>query len=78
MYKNPSERFGIKKDIADGEKANLTVFDLNKKYKIDPEDFKSMGRATPFKDWEVFGECMLTVCNGGIAYDNGMNIIEKK
>ena len=32
MYKNPSERFGIKKDIADGEKANLTVFDLNKKY----------------------------------------------
>ncbi|MBE6671803.1 MAG: dihydroorotase [Ruminococcaceae bacterium] len=78
MYKNPSERFGIKKDIADGEKANLTVFDLNKKYKIDPEDFKSMGRATPFKDWEVFGECMLTVCNGEIAYDNGMNIIEKK
>ena len=78
MYKNPSERFGIKKGIEVGKKADLTVFDLNKKYKINPEDFMSLGRATPFKDWEVFGECVLTICNGEVAYSNGINVIEKE
>ena len=68
MCINPSKRFGIEKGIAEGKKADLTVFDLNRKYKIDPDSFKSMGRATPLKDREVYGECKLTVCNGRIAY----------
>ena len=76
MYLNPSKRFGIEKGIKVGKPADLTVFDLNKKYIIDPADFKSKGVATPFKGREVYGECLLTLCNGKLAYDGGMNIEE--
>lgn len=76
MYENPSRRFNIEKGIEAGKKADLTVFDLNKKYIIDPAEFKSKGIATPFKGHEVYGECKLTLCNGKIAY-NGVIITEK-
>ena len=72
MYANPSKRFGIEKGIENGKLADLTVFDLNAKYKIDPAEFLSMGRATPFKDDEVYGKCLLTMCNGKIAYNSGI------
>ena len=66
----------VKKGIIEGNLADLTVFDLNMKYKIDPAEFLSMGRATPFKDKEVYGKCMLTLCRGKVAYDSGL--INKK
>lgn len=72
MSVNPSKRFGIEKGITEGALADLTVFDLNEKYKIDPAEFLSMGRATPFKDKEVYGKCLLTMCNGKIAYNGGL------
>ena len=74
MYLNPSRRFGFDKGIEVGKMADLTVFDLDKKYTIDPAEFKSMGVATPFKGHEVYGECKLTLCNGKIAYNGGLNI----
>ncbi len=67
MSINPAKRFGINNDI----KNNFTVFSLDTKYNIDPDDFVSMGRATPFEGYEVFGECMLTVCDGRIAWQKG-------
>ena len=36
------------------------MFDLNDTYRIDPADFLSMGKATPFTGWEVQGRCLLT------------------
>jgi len=70
MCDNPSRRFGLTKKIDIGIPADLTVFDLNSKYKIDPKDFVSMGKSTPFENWEVFGECMLTLSKGKVAYLN--------
>ena len=67
MSINPAKRFGINNDI----KNNFTVFNLDTKYSINPDDFVSMGRATPFEGCEVFGECMLTVCDGKIAWQKG-------
>ncbi|MBO4818828.1 MAG: dihydroorotase, partial [Firmicutes bacterium] len=58
----PNRRFGIP------ESDDCTVFDLESSYRIDPKDFISMGKSTPFKDWEVYGKCMLTVCGGKTAY----------
>jgi len=77
MYLNPSRRFGIDKSIGAGKKADLTVFDLDAKYRIDPNEFLTMGRATPFKDKEVYGKCMLTLCGGRVAYDCGLLNQEK-
>ena len=54
---NPRKRFGISSDVGE------TVWDLNAEYKIDPDGFISMGRATPFVGAEVFGRCIRTVYN---------------
>ena len=41
---------------------------LEKENVINPDDFLSKGKATPFEDMKVKGECVLTVCNGKVAY----------
>ena len=38
-----------------GGAADLCVYDLNAKYTVDPKNFLSMGRSTPFEGWEVYG-----------------------
>ena len=35
---------------------------------VDPADFVSMGKATPFEGWKVCGKCIATVCNGKMVY----------
>ncbi len=61
---NPRRRFGIASD------KGFSVWDLSKSYAVDPEQFASMGRATPFDGREVFGECVVTVYNNQIVYQN--------
>jgi len=65
---NPRKRFGIGAEIKEGSKASLTVFDLDTKYKINPEDFASKGRSTPFEGDEVFGRCLMTIHDGHIVW----------
>ena len=60
MSTNPRKRFGIELGNS------YTVFDLSQKYTVDPKDFKSMGKATPFEGLELYGKCLLTVKNGRI------------
>ena len=57
MSENPRKRFGIKTD------PGHAVWDLNAEYRIDPEEFLSKGRSTPFAGIKVFGRCMETVYN---------------
>ena len=62
MVINPRKRFGIELGC------DYTVWDLNTEYEIDPEEFLSMGKATPLAGWKVFGRCMATVCDGKLVY----------
>ena len=62
LVTNPRERFGIPM----GE--DFSIWDLNAEYAIDPEEFVSMGKATPLAGWKVFGKCMATVCGGKVVY----------
>ena len=71
MHTNPCRRFGLPGGIDAGKAADMTVFDLNSEYEIEPNDFLSMGRATPFAGWKVSGRCLLTVCGGKIAWTDG-------
>ncbi|MBE6531987.1 MAG: dihydroorotase [Ruminococcaceae bacterium] len=64
MSENPRERFGISSD------KGFTVFDIGEEYTINPDEFLSKGRATPFKDARVFGKCLLTVYDGKAVYEN--------
>ena len=59
---NPRTRFGIPMG------ADFTVWDLEKEYTIDPANFLSMGKATPFAGWKCQGECKMTICNGNVVY----------
>jgi len=68
MHYNPCKRFEINNELKEGLPANFTVYDLNANYDINPDEFLSKGRNTPFAGWNVYGKCMMTVCNGRIAY----------
>ena len=57
-----AKRFGMKSS------GDFTVWDLNAVSKIEPRDFLSMGKSTPFTGWEISGKCMATVCGGKIVY----------
>ena len=64
MSDSPRQRFNIKTD------PGFTVFKLDEKYEINPDDFLSMGKATPFEGHEVYGKCLLTVYNGKTVYSD--------
>ena len=68
MHDAPCRRFGIGSELKEGGIANFTVFDLEKSYMVDPEEFKTMGRATPFTGMELFGRCLLTMKDGAIVW----------
>ena len=59
---NPRKRFGIPLGL------DFSVWDLNTAYTVDPEQFQSMGRATPFAGMELYGRCLLTVCDGKVVW----------
>lgn len=69
MSTNPSKRFGLDIEIAEGKDANLCVFDLDEEYKIDANEFYSMGKCTPFADWKVYGKCLLNFTNGKKVFE---------
>ncbi len=58
---NARKRFDIKLN-------GFTVWKLNERYKIDSNDFVSMGKATPFENDIVYGKNYLTVANNKIVY----------
>ena len=59
---NPRNRFGIPLGN------DFSVWDLNAEYRVDPKDFLSMGKATPFQGWTVWGKCMATFYHGKVVY----------
>ena len=68
LHTNPCRRFGIPTGGTDCTARDFTGFDLHAAYTIDPEEFQSMGRATPFTGWSVQGRCLLTVAGGKVAW----------
>ena len=64
MHGAPMRRFGCGTELAEGQPADLTAFDLTKTYTVDPETFLTMGRATPFAGFALTGVCKLTMIGG--------------
>lgn len=72
MNINPRKRFDIGTEIKEGQPADLTVFNLNEEYTVNPEEFLSKGRATPFEGMNLFGKCKLTMVNGRIIWQENL------
>lgn len=64
MSINPRKRFSLP------ETEDFCVFDLNEEYTVNPDEFLSMGKATPFQDEKLFGVCKLTVADKNIVFGN--------
>ena len=58
---NPANRFGLPLD-------GWSLWDLNENYIVDPADFVSQGKASPFTGWEVYGKNLMTVLNGEVVW----------
>ena len=72
MSINPCKIAGIDMpEIKIGNKANITLCDLNKKFKINPDNFFSNGKNTPFKGKEVYGKVIMTFNDGSLKFYNG-------
>ena len=63
MSINPRRRFGIT------QTDDICVYDLQSEYKIDPGEFKSKGKSTPFDGLTVTGKNLLTVCGGKAVWN---------
>ena len=69
MSKKVAEIFDLPYGILEeGKFADLVVIDLERKEKINPENFLSKGRNTPYTGQEVYGIPVLTLCEGNVVY----------
>ncbi len=68
MSITPARIFGIEHEINVGAPADIAVFDLAANYDINPEEFLSKGRSTPFEGRNVFSKCVMTMLGGEIVW----------
>jgi dihydroorotase len=54
--------------LAPGAPADLTLLDLDRKVKVDPERFASKGRNTPFGGWTLRGAPVVTIVGGRVVW----------
>ena len=62
MAINPRKRFNLSYD------KGFTIFDLESEYIVNPNEFLSKGRATPFENMKFNGVCKLTALDGKTVY----------
>lgn len=68
----PAKAFGLAGgSLKVGEAADITVIDLNSEASIDPNEFLSKGKNTPFTGWNCKGWPTLTIVDGNIAWEKG-------
>ena len=69
MSTNPADILHLQKGrMSLGADADLTVFDPDEEWVIDPEQFASKGRNTPFAGFKVKGRVKYTIVGGRIIY----------
>ena len=54
--------------IAEGETAEMCIFDPNKKWTVDPQKLHSKSKNTVFKGETFTGKTVMTICGGKIVY----------
>ena len=69
MSTNPSDILHLPKGrMSLGVDGDLTIFDPNEEWTVDPERFASKARNTPFGGWKVKGRVKYTIVKGRVIY----------
>ena len=68
MCDNPRRIFRLGGALSVGERADIAVFDTTTPFTVDSSNFLSMGKATPFEGWELYGRCRLTLFGGNVVW----------
>ena len=76
MSINPRKIFGLEYGISVGKKADFTIVDRNKEWIVNPDEFVSKGKSTPFEGMKLTGDILFTICDGKIVYNKLININE--
>ena len=56
--------------IARGYYANLTVVDLKREWRVDPQNFLSRAKHSPFENWKIKGKVYATFVRGTMVYES--------
>ncbi|KIL35356.1 dihydroorotase [Cohnella kolymensis] len=76
MTSDPARLFGLPYGtLQPGAPADLTLVDLENERAVDPDNFLTKGRNTPFAGWKLYGWPVLTMVNGRVVWTekNGIN-----
>ena len=70
MSINPRKVFRIEGGIEVGQRADIVLLDTNKEWRVDSNNFYSMGKITMFDGRDMTGDVVMTLHRGNIVYDN--------
>jgi dihydroorotase len=72
MTAGPARILGLERGtLAEGAVADVTVIDPEARWTVDPEKFRTRGRATPFAGRELRGAARATVVGGRVVFRRG-------
>jgi dihydroorotase (multifunctional complex type) len=73
LAEKPVEIYGLndRGRLKPGKKADLTIVDFKRKFKIDASKFKSKAKFSPYNGWDVQGKVVKTIVNGQLVFDEG-------
>lgn len=67
----PARAFGLNKGtLTPGADADIAVIDPERSWVVDPDQFHSRSRNTPFSGWNVRGKVIATVVGGTVVYES--------
>ena len=71
MANRPGELFKLGGELKVGDNADITIFDPEARWTVDPAKFYSKGKNTPFAGWDLQGEVVHTIVKGDFALKDG-------
>jgi dihydroorotase len=54
--------------LAPGSRADVTLLDLEREFRVEPQAFFSKGKSTPFAGWELRGRAVRTIVGGATVW----------
>lgn len=70
MSTNPARILGLENGLLIGRPADITIIDPERSYRVNADNFRSLGRNTPFNGWDMKGKAVLTIVEGKVVYQD--------